>query len=191
MNYKILVLNGYSYKIYENGDIESPYGKVKPKNNGKGYMIIGTGLGVGLKKKNYYVHRLVAQAFIKNLENLPQVNHKDGNRSNNHVSNLEWVSALDNIRDYIKKGRANFPKKKPVHQYDCNFNFIKTWPSCKDAAMHLSCTKELIQQAANPNIEVCQSAKGFVWIYDKDLHLFPLSKHIKLKNKINNGRGKI
>lgn len=63
---------------------------------------------VNLYKENksytFYVHRLVAQAFIPNPLNLPEVNHKDGNRVNNNVSNLEWVTRLENIDHAIRTG---------------------------------------------------------------------------------------
>ena len=45
---------------------------------------------------DYFVHRLVAMAYIPNLINASQVNHKDGNKTNNHISNLEWITAIDN-----------------------------------------------------------------------------------------------
>ena len=49
-------------------------------------------------RKSKHVHRLVAEAFIANPSSLPQVNHKDGNKLNNCVDNLEWVTARDNVR---------------------------------------------------------------------------------------------
>lgn len=58
--------------------------------NNRGYY------SVGIRRKTHMVHRLVAQAFIPNPENKPFVNHIDGNKLNNHVSNLEWCTAQEN-----------------------------------------------------------------------------------------------
>lgn len=67
-----------------------------------GYIFVRFSMG---KYKRYYkVHRLVAIAFIPNPKNLPQVNHIDGNKSNNHISNLEWVDALSNQRHAVRLG---------------------------------------------------------------------------------------
>ena len=68
---------------------------ITPTNNGNGYMVVG--LRKGGKRKNHYVHRLVADAFIENPERYEQVNHKDFNKGNNAAENLEWVSRIENV----------------------------------------------------------------------------------------------
>lgn len=66
----------------------------KKQHNHNGYRRIN--VTIGNKKKNLRVHRLVAEAFIPNPNNLPEVNHIDEDKSNNHVDNLEWVTASQN-----------------------------------------------------------------------------------------------
>lgn len=84
----------------------------KPKRtdckNHKGYAGI-TFSKEGVMKK-YLTHRLVAKAFLPNPENKGTVNHKDGNKLNNHVSNLEWTTHLENVRHAVETGL-----KKPVN----------------------------------------------------------------------------
>lgn len=82
-----------------------------PTDNGHGYCIIG--LVKNHFRKNHYVHRLVAEAFIENPYGYPQINHKDYNRKNNNVDNLEWCTSKQNTQYSsvnMKKPKAN-PKK--------------------------------------------------------------------------------
>lgn len=69
---------------------------LKYRLNKKGYASVVLFKGTVSSKKQFMVHRLVADAFIPNPENKPQINHKDGNKLNNSVENLEWVTNYEN-----------------------------------------------------------------------------------------------
>lgn len=88
--------------------------KLKPYNNGYGYLLVD--MRKDGKRYMRLVHRLVAEAFIPNPNNLPQVNHKDGNKSNNQVDNLEWCTCSENqyhaFRHSLKPYGPNHPKSK-------------------------------------------------------------------------------
>lgn len=93
------------YLVYSNGTIYS-YNKNKFLNiqdNGNGYKYVS--LSSGSISKSVAVHRLVAKVFIPNPDNLPQVNHKDLDKSNNNLSNLEWVSIKENL-NHARKNNA-------------------------------------------------------------------------------------
>jgi hypothetical protein len=89
---------GCGYKIYPNRNVKQ--WKCK-----KGYCYV-TLLNLKLKK-NLSIHRLVALHFIENTENKPQVNHKDGNKQNNHISNLEWATAKENLLHAMENNLNN------------------------------------------------------------------------------------
>jgi len=75
-----------------------------PFDNGNGYKVVSFSVYDGEKKKrkNFYVHRLVANAFIDNPQNKPEVNHKNYNRGDNRVENLEWCTDIENT-NYSKE----------------------------------------------------------------------------------------
>lgn len=93
------------------GEVIGRTGRViKHRSNGR-YKMVAIQIKRG-RASNKYIHRLVAETWIPNPESLPEVNHKDGNRLNNLVSNLEWVSRKTNAQHAIQSGLIwNIPKR--------------------------------------------------------------------------------
>jgi len=101
----VLSLFDGKYEVAEDGKIFSNVGKrkeLKGKISKYGYRMIV--LNVNGKKLYPLLHRLIAEAFIPNPNNLPEVNHKDGNKLNNIVDNLEWVTTKQNLIHARDKG---------------------------------------------------------------------------------------
>lgn len=112
------------------------------------------------------VHRLVAQEFLDNPNNLPQVNHKDGNRLNNKVDNLEWVTASKNIVHGYKMNLCKANEKK-VLQYDLDGKFIKEWKSTMEIQRKLNFKNCCISPCC---LGKRKTAYGYIWKY-ADLEL--------------------
>ena len=155
-------------------------GKIlKPAKNNNGYFLCG--LCKNGQMKYVLIHRLVAEAFIPNPSNLPEVNHKDENKTNNSVflkkdgsvdlgkSNLEWCTRSYNINygtrnKQVAEKRLNSPKfSKPVLQIDINTGrVISEYPSVMEAARKLNIN--------NGGISMCclrkrKTYKRFKWKY--------------------------
>ena len=132
-NWRFIEANS-DYMISDHGRILSFKGKSKliisSTITSKGYEHVAIrqkGIYIG-----YSVHRLVATAFIPNPRRLPQVNHLDGNKLNNHVANLEWCDAYDNIMHAIRTGlRPSSPALSPVPcaTTDEAGNILQAYPS--------------------------------------------------------------
>ena len=129
----------------------------------KGYLLVA--IGARGERKTYSVHRLVAQAFIPNTENKRTVNHKDGNKHNNAVSNLEWNTDAENMRHAISTGLMKHQKNNktstPVAQYDKEMNLIAVYPSMQEAAR---------AGFSEPKVCLCCQGKnkthrGYIWKY--------------------------
>ena len=93
--YTCMRIDGRKYKF--------PAKMIAKTKDRKGYLNVSLLLESG-KRKSFKVHRLVANAFIKNPKNKPQVNHKDSDKTNNHVSNLEWVNQQENMEHSVMAG---------------------------------------------------------------------------------------
>lgn len=108
--WKQIVLDNvhYNYEV-------SNYGKVRNKRNGyllkpkidsDGYELVTISSCQNKKRKTVRVHRMVGIMFIPNPHNLPEINHKDENKSNNHIDNLEWCSSKYNANYGTRNERA-------------------------------------------------------------------------------------
>jgi hypothetical protein len=127
------------------------------------------------KDGNYYyktIHRLVAEAFIENKENKPQVNHIDGNKYNNHVNNLEWNTAKENIQHSVrtglqinKKGLENTCSKQ-ILQYDLDNNLIKEWGSLREITRETGFNRTGIVGCCKKRKKF-RTAYGYQWEYKK------------------------
>ena len=118
-------------------------------------------------KFNRFVHRLVAESFISNPNNYSFVNHKDENKLNNCVDNLEWCTtqynnSYGNRLEKCSKSMTNNPKKsKQVFQYDKKLNLIEVYPStheCERKGYKHTCVSKCC-------LGHIQQYKGFIWSY--------------------------
>ena len=163
-------IDGYEglYQISNKGRVKSLYKGseriLKLWDNGRGY------LRVYLTKENtskyIRVHRLVARAFIPNPENKPQVNHKDENKLNNCVENLEWSTAKENNNFGTRNERAGNSLSIPILQYSKSGKFIREWTGAHEVERVLGIYHTSITQCCKGKRK---SAGGFVWRYkEKD-----------------------
>nr|DAR82305.1 MAG TPA: homing endonuclease [Caudoviricetes sp.] len=115
------------------------------------------------KKTLKLVHRLVAQAFIPNLKNLSDVNHKDEIKTNNNLDNLEWISHRDNLNYGTRNERAAKSISKPIQQLDMKTGLIiATYPSVKEAGLSTGIKHSNLSSVARGK---GKTAGGYGWRY--------------------------
>jgi hypothetical protein len=133
----------------------------------RGYK--GVGLYKNGKEKTQKVHRLVAEAFIPNPNNYPEVNHKNEDTSDNRVTNLEWCTSKYNSNygtrtQRIAQKNLNRNKSKRVLQLDLSGNLIHVWPSASETQRN---------GFSQGNVSACcrgerKTHKGYKWQYAKE-----------------------
>ena len=147
----LYVIINNSFVLYKKGNILKPY-----KHKKTGYLSVGI-----TKKSTIMVHRLVAKTFIPNPNNYPCINHKDEDKMNNNVDNLEWCTHKYN------NNYGNNTKKlcKPVIQYDLNGNFIKEYYGANEASRQTGILCTSICKCCRGER---RKTKGFVFKYKKE-----------------------
>jgi hypothetical protein len=182
-------ISGYDgfYKVSNLGNIKSLQRYVKCKDGsvrlfqekilsggkaGRGYLLVT--LFKGAKKRMEYVHRLVAEAFIPNVNNYPQINHKNGIKTDNRVENLEWCNNSMNMKHAFKTGLAKTTiyqviekNKKKVIQLTKDGKFVSEYNSVIDAAKENNFNFSNIARCCR-NCYGSKSYKGYIWRYKED-----------------------
>jgi len=189
------------YRITEKGDIYSLKSEnyLKIRVNPSGYPTVSMSSGPRDKHEsmNFLVHRLVASTFISNPNNLAQVNHKDGNKLNYDISNLEWCSPSENSQHAHDLGLNS--TSKGICQFDLNGNFIKKFKKIIDADTNENTVKNIshISLVCNGKRRTCNN---FFWSYiddcltiDGEYKLLPSKLRDKIKTtilicKLNEGK---
>lgn len=140
---------------------------------------------VNQKKHLLKIHRLVAEAFIPNPNNLPQVNHKDGNKSNNNVSNLEWCTPSENAIHAINNGlrpKISGRNIERIYQTDLSGNLIAIHDNFSNAA------KNNGRNSVGAIYNACKDKRSYgkcFWIKERDYINFGIS-NCKKKRNVNN-----
>lgn len=159
-----------NYLIYENGNIYSEKSKkyLKCSIDSKGYKYLDLTHSQCIYRCPK-VHRLVALAFIPNPNNLPQINHKDGNKLNNNVDNLEWCTNIYNTIEAIKLGlKPIYEYHGKIYQYTLENKLINVFENPSEACKYIG------EKARGSNINRCihgkrKTAYGFVWKSEEEV----------------------
>lgn len=162
--------------VNDNGGIRLKKGKImKPKQYKCGYIDIQLSNG---RVKHFLIHRLVAEAFIPNPDNLPQVNHKNECKWDNAVWNLEWCTRKYN-QNYGKRNvkasisMTNNPKKsKPVLQYTLDGQFVDEYPSVAEANRQTGVYSSNIHcccKGRDYGGYIIKQAGGYIWKYKEQI----------------------
>lgn len=156
-------INGFvgKYQISNLGNVKNAKTGRILKQNKKRYSNVV--LYIKSKPKYYRVHRLVAEAFIPNPNNYPYINHKDENKQNNNVENLEWCDAKYNS-NYGKRNElvSKNQSKYKIIQKDLNNNIIKVWDNIWDLTHNTKYKKDSISCCCRGKFK---TAYGYKWEY--------------------------
>ena len=154
-------IKGYDYEISNTGQVRNvKTGRIlKQTINRFGYCQVG--LCKNGVQKMFRVHRLVAQAFIPNPNNLPEVNHINECKTDNRIDNLEWCSSSYNANYGTRNERAAKARSKAVEQLDEFGNVLATYPSATEVERVLGFSQGNICNACQKGLK----RYGYYWRY--------------------------
>ncbi len=139
---------------------------MQPVDNGRGYLTVM--LSKNKTKKHKYIHRLVAETFIVNPDNFPEVNHIDENKQNNNILNLEWCNRNYNNLYGTKINRYIEKVGKKVEQIDIKSNqVVRIFSSIREASRYTETTFSSIQKCCNGKMK---KSNGYKWRYTDEIY---------------------
>lgn len=157
-----------NYQVSNMGRVKSmnykQTGKEKILNNCKtknGYLYVH--LSKNGKVKKYYIHHLVASAFLDNPNNLHEVNHKDEDKTNNKVENLEYCDRSYNLNYGSRNERMAKSKSIPILHFTKNGEIVKVWNNAKEVERELKICSSDIYKCCKGKLK---STGGYVWKYN-------------------------
>lgn len=160
-----------NYQVSNLGNVRSKnWGKrgicrnLVPKKHNRGYLFVELVSDKG-EKKAFLIHRLVAEAFIGNPNNLPQINHIDENKLNNKAENLEWCTAKQNTTAYFNNhiGKCKRPaRNEAINQLSLEGAFLKQWGNACEIKHALNYNSTSIWECCEGKRH---TAYGYKWQY--------------------------
>lgn len=134
------------------------------------------------KNKTILIHRIVAEHFLVRNDGFNEVHHKDGNKQNNKVSNLEWIDKKTHAKKHYEKNKKmceamnnynKYIKPKIIHQFNKNGEYIQSFPNAADASRKTGvCQRNILQVASGDEYKPGKkrfSAGGYVWSFEKNI----------------------
>ena len=141
---------------------------LRPVKDRYGYLLVD--ICKDGNRKKHRVHRLVAQAFIPNPDNLPEINHKDENKENNVVTNLEYCDRRYNVNHGTRTERMAEARSEEVLQFTLDYVLVKEWSSiaeCGRNGFNISCVSDCCNNKYGKKGNVY---KGYRWVKKEDYY---------------------
>lgn len=156
-----VVLEYDRYEVNRYGEIRHRVRKqvLKPRPNPSGYLYVN--FNIEGHRQNFAVHRVVANAFIPNPNYKPEVNHKDLNKNNNFVENLEWVDSSEN-KNHFHQTKTSTTLGKEVDQFSKSGVFIKRYKTVTEAAREVGC---VVGAISNCCLGRTKTSMGYKWSF--------------------------
>ena len=155
------------YQVSDLGNVRSiRFNKIRNMKSWDSHGYRAVELCMNNNRYTVGIHRLVALTFIPNPENKPEVNHKDRNKSNNNVENLEWVTQSENVAHAYRHGVEPRPthQDQPFQKEILDIIENKKYFSIREASRQTGHKRDTIRRSLDLNIPVCNNTHHFIYV---------------------------